>query len=657
MSFANLGAAGRIGNLEIKNRTVMTAMGVGVGDPSGNATDEFIRFYTERAKGGAGLIITEVVRVNEKHGRCEYDQLALSSDETIPSFRKLAESVHQYGTKIFAQLHHPGRESYLALHDGLDALVSSSPIPSIVDPQPTRALETEEVEALVKDFAAGAVRAQKAGMDGVELHAGHGYLIQQFLNANDNHRDDKYGGSLENRQRFLMEIIAAVREACGDDFPISVRLSSSEFLEPMGIRSGITVAESALTAKACEAAGVNLINVSAGTYFTGSTIVEPTSFEQGWKIPFAAEIKKHVSIPVAATGVIREPEFADKILADGLIDFVAMGRSWLADPEWAVKALSGRCEDIRKCTGCMYCFETAGETLVTGGSHAFCAINPYMGQETLYDEPAKDGNHRKAVVVGGGPGGMEAALILAQREFDVTLFEKGERLGGQMYLASLPPHRGKMGYFAQYCGKQFEKLGVDVRLNTEATAEEIRALNPYAVILASGSAPILPRSIPGVDGENVYTPAQILDRKVSLTGKRVVVAGAGLTGMETAEFLAEDGNEVTIFDMLDACGAGAFQPLVLNDTGMLAQMGVRAMPGHKLAEIRKDAVVMEDHAGFQIEIPCDAVVMSLGVRSVNGLKDELSDLQNVIVVGEADKAGQRVPQAVHSAFHAAYDLK
>ncbi|MBO6016412.1 MAG: FAD-dependent oxidoreductase [Oscillospiraceae bacterium] len=657
MAFTHLGATGRIGNLEIKNRTVMTAMGVGVGDPSGNATDEFIRFYTERAKGGAGLIVTEVVRVNEKHGRCEYDQLALSSDDTIPSFRKLADSVHQYGTKIFAQLHHPGRESHLALHDGLDALVSSSPIPSMIAPEPTRALETEEVEALVKDFAAGAVRAQKAGMDGVEIHAGHGYLITQFLSANDNYRTDKYGGSLENRQRFLMEIIAAVREACGPDYPISVRMSSSEFLEPIGIRKGITVEESALTAKACEDAGVNFINVSAGTHFTGSTIIEPTSFEQGWKIPFAAEIKKHVSIPVAATGVIREPEFADKIIADGMVDFVAMGRSWLADPEWGVKALAGRCDDIRKCTGCMYCFETAGETLITGGSHAFCAVNPYMGQETLYGEPARDGAHRKAVVVGGGPGGMEAALILAQREFDVTLFEKGDRLGGQMYLASQPPHRGKMGYFAQYCEKQFKDLGVDVRLNTEATAEAIRALNPCAVILASGSAPILPRSIPGVDGENVCTPVEILGHKVNITGKRVVVAGAGLTGMETAEYLAVAGNEVTIFDMLDACGAGAFQPLVMNDTGMLAQMGVRAMPGHKLVEIRKDAVVIEDHAGFLIELPCDVVVMSLGVRSVNSLKDELADLPNVLVVGEADKAGQRVPQAVHSAFHAAYDLK
>lgn len=657
MEMKLLGSEGRIGNLTIKNRLVMTAMGVGVGDSSGEATDEFIRFYTDRAKGGAGLIITEVTRVNEVHGICEHDQLSLATDATIPSFQKLADSVHQYGTKIFAQLHHPGRESHLALYDGLTELVSSSPFPSLVAPEPTRALETEEVESLVKDFAAAAVRAKKAGMDGVEIHAGHGYLIHQFLSGNDNYRTDKYGGSLENRQRFLLEIIAAIREACGKDFPISVRLSSSEFLEPVGIFKGTTLEESIATAKACEAAGVDFINVSSGTHFTGNTIVEPTSYEQGWKIGLAAEICKNVNIPVGATSVIRDPEYAEQVLADGLVDFISMGRSWLADPDWGIKALNGRSDDIRKCTGCMYCFETAGNVLITGGGHAYCAINPYMGQETKYGEPKKDGNGRKAVVIGAGPGGLEAALILAQREFNVTLFEKGERLGGQMYLASQPPHRGKMGNFITYCEKQLKDLGVDIRLNTAATAEDVRALNPYAVFIATGSTPILPASIKGIDGDNVYTPVDILNRKVNLTGKKVIVAGAGLTGMETAEFLADAGNEVTIIDMLDACGAGAFQLLVMNDTGIMAQMGIRTCPGHKLMEIRKNSILVEDNAGYQIEMPCDDVIMSLGVRSVNNLKNELADLSNVFVIGEADKAGQRVPQAVHSAFEAAYNLK
>ena len=222
MAIEYINKKGKIGNLEIKNRLVMTAMGVGIGEYEGNATDEFIRFYAERAKGGAGLIITEITRVNEVHGIGEYDQLSLAKDSTIPSFKKLADEIHKYDSKIFVQLHHPGREANIALMQDKAVVVSSSAIPSTVAPQPTRALKTEEVESLVSDFAKAAGRAKRAGIDGVEIHAGHGYLVHQFLSPADNKRTDKYGGSPENRRRFLLEIIAAVKAECGDDYPISV---------------------------------------------------------------------------------------------------------------------------------------------------------------------------------------------------------------------------------------------------------------------------------------------------------------------------------------------------------------------------------------------------------------------------------------------------
>lgn len=586
----------------------------------------------------------------------EYDQLSLADDNVIPSFQKLADSVHQYGTKIFAQLHHPGRESHLVLNPSVKELVSSSPFPSRIAPEPTRALTIEEIHSLVKDFADAAVRAQKAGLDGVEIHAGHGYLITQFLSANDNFREDEYGGSLENRMRFLMEIIAAIREACGSEFPISVRLSSSEFLDGVGIRHGITLEESIRTAVACEKAGVNLINVSSGTHFTGNTIVEPTTYQQGWKLGLAAEIKKNLTIPVAATSVFRDPEFCDETLGSGAIDFVAMGRSWLADPEWGEKALSGRADDIRKCLGCMYCFETAGNALCTGEGHAQCSVNPYLGEETVYSAPTEDGNGRKAVVIGGGPAGLEAALILAQRKFDVTLMEKEDRLGGQMYLSSLPPHRGKMGNFIKYAEKQLKDLGVDIRLNTEASAEAIKAMNPYAVFVCTGSVAVLPKSIPGIDGDNVYVASDILTEKVKLIGKKIVVAGGGLTGMETAEFLQVKGNEVTDIDMLPGLGLGAFPLVVMDETSRVAQSGVCAMPGHKLAEIHADHVVLEDTAGYQVTLPCDAVIMCLGVRPVNQLGEELTGVEHVYMLGDAKKSGRRVTNAIHEAFEVAYNL-
>ena len=645
----------KVGNITIKNRLIMTAMGVGLGEHAGRATDDFIAFYARRAKGGCGLIITEITRVCEGHGIGEYDQLSLSTDDHIESFSRLADAIHEYDSKIFVQLQHPGRETYLAL-TGTEAVVSSSPIPSVASPQPTRPLTIPEIHELVSQFGDAALRAKKAGIDGVEIHAAHGYLIQQFLSANDNKRTDEYGGSRENRRRFLMEILADIQDKCGRDYPVSVRLSSSEFLDELGIRSGITVDETIETAQALEAAGAALLNISAGTYFTGATIVEPTSYEQGWKIPFASEIRKHVSIPVAATGVIREAEYADKLIDDNIIDFAGLGRPWLCDPDFGIKAIAGRGDDIRKCMSCVYCFDTAGETLVTGGGHAKCAINPEMGNETVYNDLKKDGNLRKAVVVGGGPGGLEAAIVLAERDFDVTLFEKNDYLGGQLYLASLPPHKQKMRYFIDYAAKKLNDFHVDVRLGTAPDPDEIRSMNPYAVILATGSEPVKPGRIPGIHNDNVYTPVEILRKDVELKDQKVAVIGSGLTGMETAISLQTAGNEVTIVEMLDVCGAGGGQTVIMDERATLASLGVRTMPGHRLVEIRKKSILVADNADYEIEIPCDSVVVSLGVKSVNPLKEELLGLDLVYVIGEASQAGRRIADATHAAFKVAYDL-
>ena len=646
---------GKIGNLTIKNRLIMTAMGVGLGEHEGRATDDFIAFYGRRAKGGCGLVITEITRICEGNGIGEYDQLSLSSDDNIESFRKLADEIHKYGSKIFVQLQHPGRETYLKL-TGTDMLVSSSSIPSVASNEPTRALTVSEIKELENQFGDAALRAKKAGIDGVEIHGAHGYLVQQFLSANDNKRDDEYGGSRENRRRFLMEIIENIQNKCGKDYPISVRLSSSEFLDKVGIKSGITVEETIETAKALEKAGVALLNISAGTYFTGATIVEPTSYEQGWKIPFAEEIRRHVSIPVAATGVIREASYARNLIDSDKIDFVALGRPWLCDPDFGNKAIAGNDDDIRKCMSCVYCFDTAGESLVSGGEHAKCAVNPEMGNETVYTELKKDGERKKVVVVGAGPGGLEAAITLAERDFEVVLFEKNKYLGGQLYLASLPPHKQKMRYFIDYATKKLKDANVDIRLNTEVSAEEIKALNPYAVIIATGSSPVKPSRIPGIHNKNVYTPVEILRKDVELKNQRVAVIGSGLTGMETAITLQTAGNDVVIVEMMDVCGAGGGQTVIMDERSTLAKIGVNTMPGHRLIEIKEHSIVVADNADIEIEIECDSVVVSLGVKSENPYVDTLKDMDNVYVIGEAEAAGRRIGDAVHAAYQLAYRL-
>jgi NADH:flavin oxidoreductases, Old Yellow Enzyme family len=654
MSDKLFGKKGYIGNLEIKNRLVMTAMGIGYADHEGNATDEIIQFYAERAKGGAGVVITEITRVNEEHGVGEYDQLSLASDKTIPSFKKLVNEIHKYNSKLFIQLHHPGRETYSVLN-GNKPVVSASAIPCGVCQQETRALETEEIENLVIDFINAAFRAKQSGADGVELHAAHGYLIAQFLSSHTNKRTDKYGGSFENKIRFLIEIIKGIKAKCGKDYPISVRISVDEFYKVLGVNDGITPDEGVKIAMELEKAGADLINVSAGTYETGNVTVEPTSYSQGWRMELAKLVKENVTIPVVATSVIREPEFAEKMIKEGYIDFVGMGRSWLADSHWGEKAINGNFEDIRKCTSCMYCFEIAGTQLISGGDGTTCAINPRLGKENKYPEPVKDGAGRKVVVVGAGPGGMESAILLGKRGFNVTLFEKSNKLGGQMYLSSVPPKKEKMGYFIDYCKKQLKDYNVEVIFNAEVTEELIKEINPYAVIIATGSTAVIPSNIEGIYKNNVFTPEDILSKRVEMENLKISVIGSGLTGLETAEYLVEAGNTVTVFEMKDKIGFDAF-PLVLMDvTGSLTNAGVRMIPGHKLIEIKSGSILLEDRAGIVIEEPCDAVILSLGIKPINSLTEKLKEFSNVYTIGDANKLG-RIAQAVHSGFEVAYNL-
>ncbi|BCJ99150.1 oxidoreductase [Anaerocolumna chitinilytica] len=654
--YKKLFEAGSIGKVTMRNRLVMSPMGCGLANLDGTPSEDMIAFYEARAIGGAGLIIPEITRINDVNGAGLLRQLSVTKDRHIKPLAQLAEAVHKHGSKIFIQLHHPGRETVSALIGG-QPVVAPSAIPCKLVNQETRALTTEEIKQLIHQFIEGAVRVQKAGCDGVELHAAHGYLLHQFLSPYTNKREDEYGGNFENRLRMVVEIIEGIRKACGPDFPIGVRLSIEEFLDKTGVTEEyIHVQDGVRIAMALEQAGIDFIDPSCGLYETGMTCIEPISFPQGWRRDILLAVKSHVKIPVIGVSVIREPAAAEKFLEDGVVDFVSMGRSWNADEEWGKKVQEGREKELRKCISCLRCFESLNE-YNAAGMPPECALNPRYARERKYGNLLHDTKEHRVVVVGAGPAGMCAAQTLALRGVKVTLLDDQSELGGTVNIAKKPPLKERMQWIADYYGNEFDRLSVEVKLKTKADADTILAYNPDAVLLATGSSSIIPDKIPGVAGKNVYTVEEVLSGKAALKGKKVAVIGAGLTGLETAEFLCEEGNQVTIIDMLDKPAPGANHTNVADVCGRLTKAGVKYMLGHSLKEIKGDMVLLEKvESKEEVEAEADAVVLSLGFRPDRALVSELEEKGvRTVVIGSAIKDGTIAP-ATRTAYEAACDL-
>lgn len=648
---------GKIGGLTTRNRLVMSPMGIGLANLDGTASEELIAFYEARAIGGAGLIIPEICRVNDVHGAGLLRQLALTNDRQIAPMAKLADAIHAHNSKIFIQLHHPGREGVSSLIGG-QAVVSASAIPCKASRQETRALETEEVKELVGQFIAAALRAKRAGIDGVELHCAHGYLLQQFLSPYTNKRTDEYGGSFENRMRMVAEIITGIKKECGANYPLGIRLSVDEFLDKTGVTEDyIHIQDGVQMAMYFEKLGIDFIDVSVGLYETGMTCVEPISFAQGWRYPIIKAVKDNVKIPVIGVSVIREPAVAEKFLSDGVVDFVSMGRTWLADEDWGRKVSEGREAELNKCISCLRCFESL-EQWAGAGIPPECAVNPRMAREMKFGIPERDLDSHKAVVIGGGPGGMEAARVLAQRGSRVTLMDDRAELGGALLYAKMPPLKERIQWVPDYYKAVLEKLGVDILLNTRATAEMVAEMKPDAVIAAVGGLPIVPENVPGIDGGNVYTVDDVFSGKAVLENKNIVLIGAGLVGLETAEYLAEKGNKLTIVDMLKKAAPKANATNVADVCGRLNGMGTQYLFLHALKEIKADCIVVESVGEDKAEktLPADAVVIAVGNRPNSALADELKAMGlDVKVIGNAKKDGMIAP-ATSGAYRVASKL-
>ena len=640
MSYDKLFEPGMIGGLEIRNRIVMPAMGCSLAESSGEAGARMIKYYADRARGGAGLIITEITRIDDETGVGTPNQLSVTNTHMIAQLSRLVEAVHAYDTKLFVQLHHPGNQTPSRLIGGRQPVSASDVTCKVIGEQP-RALTTEEVEGMVKKFVTGAVIAQKAGVDGVEIHAAHGYLVSQFLSPHTNKRTDKYGGSFEGRMRFVTEIIMGIKAYCGPNFPISVRMNGSDYLP-----DGITEEDGIAQARYLEKLGISCINVSCGTYDSGATIIEPNYFKEGWKRHLAANIRKAVNIPVIAVSNIKHPAIAEKTLEQGLYDFVGIARGHLADPDWGKKAREGKDVLIRKCIGCMECFRILNDGLPLG-----CTLNPVLGREFEYGDEklVKNGAGRTVAVVGGGPAGMEAALTLAKRGFSTILFEAADKLGGTANLAAIPPHKEMLAEFVETMEAQLREAGVDVRLGVKADLAAVQAAGAEAVFIAAGGKPVLP-SIPGID--RAVTAEEVLRGDAVVTGEKIVIVGGGVTGLETAEYFAND-HKVTVVEMQDKIGGNLYPSIVMNLTQEILKNEGRILKGSKLTSVDTDSVWIEDvRTGSTERIPADAVILAMGVRSERPDYEEFRKAfgDDLILVGDSMKPGQ-----IYDALHSGHD--
>ncbi len=675
----------KIGNCEIKNRIVMPPMLMGFSDFQGFPTQKLMDYYEERAKGGAGLIMTEITRVNDMTGAGAFAQLSASSDKCIVPFRELADRIHKHGAKIFVQLHHPGRQNvgllvgtvplsiasekltrgaysrmlYKIVPKVGPKLLNKNIVPSSVAPSKcppayfaggrVRALSHREILGLEQDFINAAVRVKKSGCDGVELHAAHGYLLQQFFSPYTNQRTDEYGGSFENRCRFITNIIEGIREKCGNDFPLIVRLTADECYSYLGQpNKGYKLEEGVKIAKYLESLGIDAIDVSSAGYDTFNYWLEPVSFEPGWRKYMAKEIKSQVNIPVLAANLIRSPEQAAQQINEGIQDFVSLGRPHIADPHWANNVKEGK--QVRRCICCLNCIESMQNNAFIG-SHGTCAVNPFVGKEG--DDFKQNGDGRKVIVIGAGAAGLTAAYLLAMRKFSVTVLEKSDKAGGQLNLAAAPPHKAKISWLIEDLLGLCKENNVEIIYNKEANAELIKSYDPIAVIYAVGSKPIKPKFKGNYDESKIYTFEDILTGKTDIVDSNVAVIGSGMTGLETSEYLTERNNRVTVFEMADSIAPNTWMQHIDDIMPRLKAKSTRFKTNEELIEVYDNKIISENtKTGARTETYIDALVLSMGSKPEENLFDELKNagISNLMTIGDSQKIGR-----IHNATSTAYD--
>jgi len=606
--FARLFEPISIGQMRVRNRIVVPAMGTNYGSEDGYVTERIKDYYEERAKGGAGLVIVEVACIDSTAGKTIINQLSIDDDKFIPGLSEVAQIIQQHGARAAVQLEHSGRSAKQSFTHIQPVAPSAIPEPGGDMP---RELTTGEIAQLVTRYADGAERAKKAGFDAIEIHSAHCYLLAQFLSLWSNKRRDAYGGDLKNRARMLLEVVAAVRGKVGRSYPVWCRINGMEYIE-----NGLTLEEAKEVARMLQDAGVDAIHVSA--WPISSFRLPPMDESPGNLVHLAEAVKNVVSVPVIAVGRIT-PEVAEEVLQEGKADLVAMGKALIADPHLPNKLASGRSDDIIPCIGCLYCHHTLRGFGTEHGS-VRCCVNTMTGREREYAiKPAEKA--KKVLIAGSGPAGMEAARVTKLRGHEPILYDKNDRLGGQLLLARIPPHKNGIDLLIEYLTREMAKLGVRVELGKEVTPQLIEELKPDAVIIATGATVQVP-GIPGLDRENVIWAEAALTGKAEV-GDNVVVIGAGLVGCETAEFLAEKGKKVTIVEMLEEISIGVWSELRIDLPQRLAAEGVEILMGTTCRELTDRGLDIVTSGGGRITLPTDTVVVAAGAKPDQELYQEI----------------------------------
>jgi 2,4-dienoyl-CoA reductase-like NADH-dependent reductase (Old Yellow Enzyme family)/thioredoxin reductase len=628
--------AGRIGKLELKNKIVMLPMGTRYGNAKeGYVTDRLRNYYEERAKGGAGLIIVEIACVDTPTGSCLANDLVIDDDKFIPGLSELAAAIKKHGAKAAIQIGHAGNATFSAI-TGVQPVAPSAVKRRGLYEIP-RELTIEEIQRLVICFAKAAGRAKRAGFDGVEIHGAHLYLVAQFLSSAWNKRQDIYGGDQEKRVRFLLEVINAIREEVGKDFPVWCRINGKE----IGIEGGTTLEEAKQTAQMIEAS-LDALSVTAAASGAYSFVVVSPDHQS--ILPLATEVKKVVNIPVIAAGRLN-PEIGNDALKKGMVDLIGFGRSLIADPDLPRKLSEGKADEIRPCIACLRCY-SATDPL-------FCSVNASAGREKeLSIKPAE--KPQTVFVVGGGPGGMEAARVAALGGHRVTLFEKSDQLGGQLLLASIPPEKKEMiEPFTHYLTNQVSQYGIKVRMGEEIDRELIDKEKPDVVILATGLTPFVP-DIPGVDKPNVVQAFDVLTG-LKEVGQTVVIIGGELVACETADLLSGQGKKVTVMrrgNMIASKMQIARRRVLLD---RLEAQNVTFLTKVKYEEIIDDGVVISDPEGKRQVIKADGVIIAAGSNPNKKLLEELQVNDGglkIIQVGDCVEP-RAIKEAIEEGFRAA----